>query len=279
MGRESVVRCERLVKVYESSSGRVQAVRGVDLDFERGTTSALVGPSGCGKSSLLRILAGLDHPTAGSVTLSGHDLFAVGVGRRSKLRASLVTFVHPRPSDNLIGHLTAVQQLDRMARRGNDREAAIGEALDLLGLGHRREHLAADLSGGEQQRLAFAKAIVAGHAVVIADEPTAQLDAAGAKATLDAMSAMNQQGMTVITATHDPRALERTDQVVRLHDGAVSTVTESGSELAVIDRSGRLQLPPVVQAHFPDRRVALTFDEATGRTILEPPPDAGERQP
>lgn len=93
---------------------------------------------------------------------------------------------------------------------------------------------------------------MAGHAVVIADEPTAQLDSVGAKATLDAMAVMTGQGMTVITATHDQRVLDRIDQIIRLRDGAVSTVTESGTELAVIDRSGRLHPPPAVQARFSD---------------------------
>lgn len=279
MEREPVLRCERLVKVYESASGRVQAVRGVDLEFDAEATVALIGPSGCGKSSLLRMLAGLDHPTAGSVLISGCDLFAVSAGRRAKLRADLVTFVRQRPSDNLIGHLTAIQQLDRVALPGPDRHSRIIESLEMLGLGSRSQHLAADLSGGEQQRLAFAKAMVAGHTIVIADEPTAHLDRVGVDATFEAMSAMKLRGITVIVATHDSRVIDHVDQIIRLRDGAVSTVTESGTEFAVIDRSGRLQLPPEVVARLPGRRVVLSVDDQTGRTVLDPPqvtPPAGD---
>jgi len=278
MRPEAAIHCERLVKVYPSVSGRVQAVRGVDLDFEYGATAALVGPSGCGKSSLLRMLAGLDVPTAGLVTAVGINLFTLSKGRRSRVRADHITHVYQQPSDNLVGHLTSIQQLQRVARHGADRCMDPDEAIELFGLAARRDRVSADLSGGEQQRLAFAKALAAGHSIVIADEPTAQLDRHGVAATLDAISAMKERGMSVITATHDPRVLERTDQVVRMRDGAISTVTEGGTELAVIDRSGRLQLPPAVEARFPSRRVTLTVDEPNGLVIIGEQPDSGESE-
>lgn len=149
MEREPVVRCERLVKVYEAATGKVQVVRGVDLEFDLGWTAVLVGPSGCGKSSLLRMLAGIDHPTAGSVSIDGVDHFSMGSGRRARLRAEFVTYVHLRPSENLIGHLTTAQQLDRVARPRRDRRSKVREVLEMLDLVHRRGHVVADLSGGE----------------------------------------------------------------------------------------------------------------------------------
>lgn len=269
MPAEPVLRCDHLVKVYDAPTGRVQAVRGVDLEIHAGSITAIVGPSGSGKSSLLRMLAGLDRPTAGVATVAGIDLNSLRPGRRAKERARLLTHVYQRPTDNLLDHLTAAQQLWRIARPRS--VTAVDAALAALDLGHRRDHVPAEMSGGERQRLAFARAAVAHHALVIADEPTAQLDGAAATATLDTMARLAADGITVLVATHDPRLLDRVDQVVTLRDGAVASVAAGGTELAVIDGSGRLQLPPEIRDRFPERRAAIRWDEDTGRMIVERP--------
>ena len=266
-----LIRCEHLVKVYDTPTGRVQAVRGVDLDIDRAVTTAVVGPSGSGKSSLLRMIAALDPPTAGVVTVGDEDLNSMGEGRRARRRGRVLTHVYQRPRDNLIGHLTAAQQLLRIARPRADGPIIVDKALADLDLAHRRDHVPSTMSGGEQQRLAFARAVVAGHDLVIADEPTAELDAASARAVLDTIDLLADRGITVLVATHDPRVLERTSEVIMLRDGAVASVTAAGSEMAVIDRSGRLQLPPDVRGSFPERRALLSFDEGSGRLTVDPP--------
>ena len=271
MPADTIVSCEHLVKVYDSPTGRVQAVRGVDLDIGRGQVVAVVGPSGSGKSSLLRMLAGLDHPTAGRVTVDGTDLHSLRPGRRARARARLLTHVYQRPSDNLLSHLTAHQQLLRLARNGSASSVPVARALDLLELAHRRDHTPSTMSGGEQQRLAFARAVVAGHRLVIADEPTAQLDGDSVEAVLLTIFTLAEHGITVLVATHDRRVIERMHEVVLLRDGAVASITAGGSELAVIDRAGRLQLPPSVQEHFPGRRARLSWDDDGDHLRVDPP--------
>lgn len=266
----TAVRCEHLVAVYESATGRVQAVRGVDLDIMAGVTTAVVGPSGSGKSSLLRMIAGLDVPTAGLVEVNGINLSSQRPGQRARLRGRLLTHVYQRPADNLLGHLTARQQLRRLAAPRSMAQARTADALDRLGLTHRAEHLPGAMSGGEQQRLAFARAMVAGHAVVIADEPTAELDRSSANAVLDAIDVLASEGVTVLVATHDQMVMDRAAQVVTLRDGAVASITIAGTELAVIDGSGRLQLPPEVRDRFPLHRAHLVWDDEADRLVVEP---------
>jgi putative ABC transport system ATP-binding protein len=217
------------------------------------------------------MIAALDPPTAGMVTVSNENLNAMRPGRRARRRGRLLTHVYQRPSDNLLAHLTARQQLLRIARPRAGREDVVAEALDELGLEDRADHVPREMSGGEQQRLAFARAVVAGHDLVIADEPTAELDTASADAVLDAVDLLARRGVTVLVATHDPRVLARTSQIVTLRDGAVASVTASGTEFAVIDRSGRLQLPPEVRGRFPERRAVLAWDDASERLTVDPP--------
>lgn len=267
---DMILSCDHLVKVYDTPTGRVQAVRGVDLELEVGQLTAVVGPSGSGKSSLLRMLAGLDTPTAGRVTLAGTELFALSSRRRSQARAKLLTHVYQRPTENLLPHLTAAQQLWRVGRPRS--AVAVDDALSRVQLSHRRDHLPNQMSGGERQRLAFARAVVAGHRLVLADEPTSLLDGAATLAIASVMAELSALGVTVLVATHDRRLIEHVDQVVTLRDGAVASVTSGGHELAVIDRSGRLQLPPEIRARFPGRRARLYWDEEDGgRVIVEQP--------
>lgn len=267
MPSEPVVQCSHLVKVYDSASGRVQAVRGVDLEIEEGTATAIVGPSGSGKSSLLRMIAGFDRPTAGSTLIAGIDLFSLRPGRRARIRGNLVTLVFQRPSDNLFSHLTARQQLARLGGADD----VVAETLTVFRLEARADHTPDRMSGGEKQRLAFARAVVSGHRLVIADEPTSQLDGESAEASLEAISQLVARGASVLVATHDDRVLERMSSVVVLRDGTVATISSGGDELAVIDRSGRIQLPPAVRDSFPDRRARLRWDPDTRRLTVDPP--------
>ncbi len=269
--RRAVIECTGLLRVFESASGRVQAVRGVDLAIESGRTAAVVGPSGSGKTTLLRMIGGLDEPSAGEVFIDGVNLTRLSRGARRRMRARLIANVHQRPTDNLLPHLTALDQVMHVARRRGSGISESLEMLDELGLGGRAAHLPDQMSGGEQQRLAFARGAVGGPALIVADEPTAELDTASTDRVLDAIDRLSQHGITVLIATHDPRVLGRVNEVIMLRDGSIASVTDSGTELAVIDHAGRIQLPPHVRDHFPDRRARISWDaERRIFTVEEP---------
>ena len=230
----SRVACAGLVKEYATATGTVRALKGVDAAFPAGRVTAVVGPSGSGKSSLLRILAGVDRPTAGSVWVGGVDLAALGARGRRRVRRRQVGYVFQRPSDNLLPYLTAREQLDLAARLRDgegggspspmDRLRA-GEAdrlLAALGLEHRAGHRPEQLSGGEQQRLAFAAAVIGGPALVVADEPTAELDSEAGERLMQAVLGLREQGTSLVLSSHDPVVTAAVDGVLRLHDGEVA---------------------------------------------------------
>ena len=217
-------RCADVVKTYGSESGEVRALRGVTADFDAGALTTVAGPSGSGKSSLLRLLAGMDRPTEGSVVVGGVHL---GVARHAalrRLRRSVVGYVFQRPSDNFFPHLTVGEHL-RAATRGSGRakRADEGALIELLGIGGRLHHLPSQLSGGEQQRAALAQVLVAGAGIVIADEPTAELDTTSSIAVLDAIQALVGDGVTFVVATHDPDVIRRASSMVRLDHGRVAS--------------------------------------------------------
>jgi putative ABC transport system ATP-binding protein len=258
---EAIVQCEAVVKIHVAAAGRVQALRGVDLSVRRGELLALVGPSGSGKSSLLRIIAGLDEATAGRVRVDGVDFATVGRRRRRLVRSRLLSHVHQRPGDNLVPHLSAIEHVERVvARRKGDPAAAV-EMLTRVGLAHRGEHRPHELSGGEQQRLAFARAAVGAPSLVIADEPTAELDRANTAAVAAVIADLNAAGTTVVVATHDPDLLVGIDRVAVLRDGALASLRQGAREFAAIDVSGRVQLPPSLRDRFPDGTVELGWDD------------------
>ena len=220
--------CSEVVKTYATESGRVYALRGVDATFPKGKVSAIVGPSGSGKSSLLRLLAGMDHPTDGSVTVGEHEISDASAKVLRRVRRK-VGYVFQRPSDNLISYLNVLEHVELAARyrRGPSRDPL--ELLDSLGLAHRAEHRPEQLSGGEQQRVAFAQAVVGSPELVIADEPTAELDSHASEALLQAIHGLAEEGQTVVLSTHDPQAIEVADKTLWLRHGTVERVEEHGS--------------------------------------------------
>jgi putative ABC transport system ATP-binding protein len=217
-----VAACQALVKTYATASEQVQALRGVDLSFRRGALAAVVGASGSGKSSLLRLLAGLDLPTSGKVLVNGLNLAAMSPRRLRAVRSSTVGFVFQRPSDNFVPYLTVDEHL-RLAARATRRVDGPGadELLDALGIAHRRDHLPEELSGGEQQRAAFAQVLTAGPAIVVADEPTAELDSRSAEDLLAVIRGLSEHGVAFVIATHDPGVTQMADDVVELDHGRV----------------------------------------------------------
>lgn len=277
--------CEGVVRLYWSPTGEVHALKGVDAAFPAGAVTAVVGPSGSGKSSLLRILGGLDQPTAGTVRVGDVDLTGLSVRRLRALRRRRIGYVFQRPSHNLIPYLTAIEHVDHAAAlRGapgegserrygaHARRADRGESRALLarlGLESRAHARPNELSGGEQQRLALAQAVVGAPDLVLADEPTAELDTASGAALLELVREVASSGTAVVLTTHDLAAQEVADQTLWLHHGALQAERVGSRALTVIDGIGRLQLPPEAVGLFPDRRAVVTVVD--GELRITPP--------
>jgi ABC-type lipoprotein export system ATPase subunit len=197
------------------------ALAEVDATFERGRLSVVAGPSGSGKSSLLRVLAGLHRPSAGTVEVDGLELTRLRTGARRRLRRHAMGIVLQDPADNLVEYLTAREQVELAARlRRVDASLALG-LLDAVGLRDRADSRPAALSGGEQQRVGFAAAAIGQPTLLLADEPTAQLDAVAGTQLVAAMRRLVELGATLVVASHDPTVIDAGDHVLTLRDGRV----------------------------------------------------------
>ncbi|MGW4817095.1 ABC transporter ATP-binding protein, partial [Kitasatospora cineracea] len=265
---------------------------GLDLTVDRGDLVALVGASGSGKSTLLNILAGLDAPTAGSARVDGRDLLAMSAKERLRYRREVVGFVWQQTARNLLPFLTAEQNValpmqlrgerstPAATRRRRQRTAELLEALDIGELAHRRP---AELSGGQQQRVAIAVALANQPAVLLADEPTGELDTDTAAGIFDAFRTVNRHlATTVVIVTHDPMVAGEVRRTVAIRDGRTSsevlrrteidehgTETVSEREYVMLDRTGRVQLPAAfLTALGMQHRVAA--DLATDHIQLRP---------
>jgi putative ABC transport system ATP-binding protein len=215
-------RCDELVKVYVTPTSKVHALKGVTAEFPRAALTAIMGPSGSGKSSLLRLISGMDRPSAGSIQVGRMPLESASSRQLRALRRQRVGYVFQRPSDNFIPYLTVGEHL-QLAAQGSAAPPWVDmhRLLDELGVGHRMDHLPAELSGGEQQRAAFAQALVGGAEIVVADEPTAELDSASARTLIDKVHGLIDAGIAVIVATHDPQVRRTAESIVFLEHGAV----------------------------------------------------------
>ena len=267
---EIAASCSGVVKIYWTETSDVHALKGIDAHFPKAAVTAVVGPSGAGKSSLLRILAGLDAPTAGTVHIDGTEIGGLSAGRLRKVRGERVGYVFQRPSDNLISYLDVIGHVRLAARlRGVDARDEAEPLLEMLGLSERWDHLPHQLSGGEQQRLAFAQAVVGSPAVVIADEPTAQLDSRSAAGLLDCVVDLAHRGIAFVISTHDRQVVETADTTLHLRHGSVEAESRGHAALAVIDAFGRVQLPPETLDWFPDRRAVIEVEDGSLR--ITPP--------
>jgi ABC-type lipoprotein export system ATPase subunit len=210
-----------VVRAYRIDGSSVLALRGVTLDLAPGTVTALVGPSGSGKSTLLRLLACLDRPDEGSIRIDGTEVAGLPRAGRARLRRRRLGFMFQNPADNLLGYLTVREHLELGARlRGMSRtDPQIDDLLDRLGLADRASHRPHQLSGGQQQRVAIAFAALGPPALLVADEPTGQLDHATVDSVLDAFAVLAETGVAVVAATHDPAVAARADRVIRMRDG------------------------------------------------------------
>lgn len=269
--------CSDLVRIYASEGVEVQALQGLNLRVDRGEMVAIVGASGSGKSTLLGILSGLDRPTAGSASVDGKNLLALTRSQRVEYRRHTVGFVWQQTGRNLLPYLTASENLAmaRSVARRTTHNASTSELLELLEVSDCADRTPSQLSGGQQQRVAIAVALANEPHVLLADEPTGELDERTSADVLEAMRGVNRElGVTTLIVTHDPTVSDHVRRTVQIRDGRTSTEVlrrteqhESGDErvvaeeFAVIDRVGRLQLPQEYMSSLELReRVRLTLE-------------------
>jgi putative ABC transport system ATP-binding protein len=219
---DPAVRFEGVVRTYRTPTGEVRALRDVTATIPSGGVSVVVGPSGSGKSSLLRLVAGLDRPTRGSIAVMGLEIGRASARSRRAVRRSTVGYVFQRPSDNFVEHLTVAQHLRLAAGASRGDDDAVMAMADSLGIARHLGRLPRELSGGEQQRAAVAQALASGAVLVVADEPTAELDADAADAVLDRIALVAGQGITFVLATHDRSVMAMSDHRITLEHGLVA---------------------------------------------------------
>lgn len=215
-----------LTKEIPTGGGVVSILRGVDLLVPAGQSVAIMGPSGSGKSTLLGIVAGFDSPTSGRISLAGEDITTLDEDGLARLRSRTLGFVFQ--AYNLIGNLTAEENVALPLELAGDRSGATRarELLQAVGLGERGHHYPAQLSGGEQQRVALARAFAPRPKILLADEPTGNLDSENGALVMDLLSDLHRsQGATLVLVTHDPKLAERAERVVTLRDGRIVSDT------------------------------------------------------
>jgi ABC-type lipoprotein export system ATPase subunit len=277
-GEGAQIVCDNLVRIYKVAELEVVALQGLDLLVNAGEVIAIVGASGSGKSTLMNILGGVDVPSAGRALVAGHDLTRMGARERTRYRRRVVGFVWQQTSRNLLPYLSAAENVElpmTLDGRAGRRQRAL-DLLDLVGLKDRAGRLPERLSGGEQQRVAIAVALANRPAILLADEPTGELDSGTSAEVFALLRRVNAElGTTIVIVTHDPLVSEQVQRTVAIRDGRTSTETlrrteqtDEGDhrviaeEFAVLDRAGRLQLPRAhIEALELERRVRLRLEE------------------
>ena len=262
---ESYIVCEDLFKIYKIADLEVVALRGLDLVGHTGEVVAIVGASGSGKTTLLNILAGYDSPSAGKVRVGERDLLRMGNREVEEYRRQEVGFVWQQTSRNLFPYLSSLENVALPMMLTNispkEREKRAKDLLDLVGLGHRFDHTPERLSGGEQQRVAIAVALANHPPLLLADEPTGELDDSTASEILELFGSINQElNTTIVIVTHDPDIAYKVGRVVMIRDGKTSTEIRRKhtferriggavdresplEEFTLVDAAGRVQLP------------------------------------
>lgn len=291
MNSEPLIVCENLVKIYRltqegGGSVEVQALQGMDITVSEGEMLGIVGVSGSGKSTLLNVLGGLDRPTGGRALVGKQDLGQLSPSALDQYRRQTVGFVWQQGARNLIPYLTALENIELpltlSGQVGKSTRERAWELLELVGLRERMDHRLEELSGGEQQRVAIAIALANQPKLLLADEPTGELDTATAQTIYDLLRTLNKQlGLTMVIVSHDPGIARHVDRVVAVRDGKLASETlrvqktDSDEhhlvELAVLDGAGRLQIPREYLEQFNIRRRVQV--ELTEEGILIRPPE------
>jgi putative ABC transport system ATP-binding protein len=220
---ESLIKLEGVTKVFLTDEVETHALSGIHMDILKGEYVSIAGPSGCGKSTLLSILGLLDSPTEGSYVLNGRPVQGLSLPERARIRNREIGFIFQ--SFNLIGDLTVYENVELpLTYRGmpaSERKVAAMEALEKVGMGHRAKHLPSQLSGGQQQRVAVARALAGKPAVLLADEPTGNLDSKNGDSVMALLADLHKAGATIVMVTHDARFARNADRTIHIFDGRV----------------------------------------------------------
>jgi putative ABC transport system ATP-binding protein len=231
---EVLIHLDDVRKVFYTDEVETHALSGIHLDIKTGEYISIAGPSGCGKSTLLSILGLLDSPSDGSYTLNGHPVTSLNLSERARIRNREVGFIFQ--SFNLIGDLTVYENVELpLTYRGmsaSDRKKKATDALERVGMAHRAKHLPSQLSGGQQQRVAVARAVAGEPSILLADEPTGNLDSSNGEAVMGLLRELHRGGATICMVTHDPRYAQHADRILHLFDGRV--VEEEHGKIAEI---------------------------------------------
>jgi len=220
-----MIKTEKLTKTYRTEEIETSALRNIDLHIEKGEFVAIMGPSGCGKSTLLNVIGLLDNPTSGSYYFDGVDVASMKERQRTMHRKGNVGFVFQ--SFNLIDELSVYENvelpLNYLKIKAKERRAMVEKVLDRMQLSHRSKHYPQQLSGGQQQRVAIARAVVANPQLILADEPTGNLDSKNGREVMKLLTELNREGTTIIMVTHSQRDSEFAHRVINLYDGEILT--------------------------------------------------------
>ena len=222
-GRESLIVLDGVTKVFVTDEVETHALSGIQLDLKKGEYLSIAGPSGCGKSTLLAILGLLDTPTDGTYTLNNRPVSGLKLSERARIRNREIGFIFQ--AFNLIGDLTVYENVELpLTYRGMgsaERKKRVQEALERVGMSHRMKHYPSQLSGGQQQRVAVARALGGDPVILLADEPTGNLDSANGEAVMNLLKDLHRNGATICMVTHDPRYAQFADRTIRLFDGRI----------------------------------------------------------
>src|SRR6058998_696090 len=238
----SLIKLDGIKKVFFTDEVETHALSGIHLDIEKGEYLSIAGPSGCGKSTLLSILGLLDSPTEGNYTLNDQSVANLNHSQRARIRNREVGFIFQ--SFNLIGDLTVFENVELpLTYRGMnaaERKQRVTQALERVGMAHRMKHYPSQLSGGQQQRVAVARAVGGQPSILLADEPTGNLDSTNGEAVMELLRELHRGGATICMVTHDPRYAQHADRIVHLFDGLiVEEETGSASRAAEIEQAKR----------------------------------------
>src|SRR5262245_14254987 len=233
---ENVIQLDGVTKVFLTDEVETHALSGIHLEIRKGEYFSISGPSGCGKSTLLSILGLLDSPTDGSYILNGKPVQDLSLSERARVRNREIGFIFQ--AFNLIGDLTVYENVELpltyLGMPSSERKKRVQEALDKVGMAHRMKHYPSQLSGGQQQRVAVARALGGAPAILLADEPTGNLDSRNGEAVMDLLRELHREGATICMVTHDPRYARYAERTIHLFDGRVvdeKTIEENAAPL------------------------------------------------